>query len=43
MKWWIRGMRSCGKSNSFFPIVGLLPALFSTQFVRRRQMGRISE
>jgi hypothetical protein len=30
------------EASTFFPIVGLLAAVFSTQFVRRRQMARIS-
>lgn len=31
------------EASSFFPIVGLLAAVFSTQFVRRRQMAHISK
>jgi hypothetical protein len=29
--------------SAFFPIVGLLAAVFSTQFVRRRQLQRLSK
>jgi hypothetical protein len=31
------------EAGALFPIVGLLVAIFSTQFLRRRQMSRISK
>jgi hypothetical protein len=31
------------EASTFFPIVGLLAAVFSTQFVRRRQLERLSK
>jgi hypothetical protein len=30
------------EASTFFPIIGLLAAVFSTQFVRRRQMAQVS-
>jgi len=40
---WTLVVNPIPEASSFFPIVGLLAAVFSTQFVRRRQMAHISK
>ena len=36
------GIAPVPEASAFFPIVGLLAAVFSTQFVRRRQLAQVS-
>jgi hypothetical protein len=37
------GVNPIPEASTFFPIIGLLAAVFSTQFVRRRQLQRVSK
>jgi hypothetical protein len=37
------GVNPVPEASTFFPIVGLLAAVFSTQFVRRRQLQQVSK
>ena len=37
------GVAPVPEASAFFPVIGLLAAVFSTQFVRRRQLAQISK
>src|SRR5437588_3887317 len=37
------GVNPIPEASTFFPIIGLLAAVFSTQFVRRRQLQQVSK
>ena len=40
---WTLVVNPIPEASSFFPIIGLLAAVFSTQFVRRRQLAKVSK
>ena len=40
---WTLVVNPIPEASTFFPIVGLLAAVFSTQFVRRRQLAQVSK
>jgi hypothetical protein len=40
---WALVVNPIPEASTFFPIIGLLAAVFSTQFVRRRQLAQVSK
>src|SRR5262249_815755 len=40
---WTLGVNPIPEGRTFFPIIGLLAAVFSTRFVRRRQLAQVSK
>ena len=39
---WTAAVSAIPEASAFFPVIGLLAAVFSTQFVRRRQLQQVS-